>query len=132
EYRTAWPDVPLYLFVVWAFFSVLLNNGLYSAVSRLLLLTATMLVPYVAGRLYLRSAQDLFVFLKALAPLVLVYAGVMAVEARMSPFLSEHLFGVWAPAQERVGLYRPVGLASGALELGHYMTLTAILFLGAG
>lgn len=132
QYRTAWPDVLLYLFVIWAFFSVLLNNGLYSAVSRLLQLAVAMLVPYIAGRLYLRTSEDLFVFVKAIAPLVIVYAVLMAVEARVAPFFSESLFGVWAPAFSRLGLYRPVMLASGALELGHYMTLTTVLLIGAG
>jgi len=131
QYRTAWPDLLLYLFVTWAFFSVLLNNGLYSAIARLMVLTAGMLVPYVAGRLYLQTSEDLRVFVTAIAPLVIVYAVLMAVEARLSPFLSERLFSVWAPAFERVGLFRPVMLASGALELGHYMTLTAVVLFGA-
>lgn len=131
-YRTAWPEWFLFLFVAWAFFSVLLNNGIYPALARLMLLTATMLVPYIAGRLYLRTSEDLFAFVKAILPLVIVYAVVMAIEARTAPFVSDTLFGISAPAQERVGLYRPVVLASGALELGHYMAMTTALLLGAG
>ncbi|MEZ5963969.1 MAG: hypothetical protein R3F56_09015 [Planctomycetota bacterium] len=131
QYRSAWPDLLLYGFVTWAFFSVLLNNGAYSALSRLMQLSVSMLIPYVAGRLYLQTSDDLFAFVKAIAPLVLVYVLGMLIESRLSPFLSERVFGVWAPAFARLGFYRPVMLASGALELGHYMTLTTVLLLGA-
>ncbi|HLU39699.1 MAG TPA: hypothetical protein VK081_09950 [Planctomycetota bacterium] len=131
RYRAAWPDAFLYLLVVWAFFSVLLNNGPYQALSRLLLLIATLIVPYVAGRLYLCTSEDLHAFVKAVVPLVVLYAVGMALEARLQPFFSEVLFGVWAPAHERLGLFRPVMLASGSLELGHYMVLAVIVLAGA-
>ncbi len=131
EYRGAWPDTFLYLFVIWAFFSVLLNNGPYAAVSRLLFLGVSLVVPYVAGRLYLRTSEDLLLFVKAIVPIVLVHLVLMFAEARLSTFVNSTLFNVWQPSHWRLGFCRPVVLASGSLELGHYMVLLTILFAGA-
>jgi hypothetical protein len=130
-YRGAWPDLFLYLFVIWAFFSVLLNNGPYAALSRLLLLMVNMVVPYLAGRLYLRTSEDLFVFVKALLPIVLVHGLFMVLETRLSPFVNNVLFNVWQPAHWRMGFCRPAVLSHGSLELGHYMVLLTVLLLGA-
>lgn len=129
-YRSAWPDLFLYLFVAWATMSVLINQGAYPALSRLVLLSATLVVPYVAGRLYLSTTDDLTILVRAVAPIVVVYLGIMAVEARTGPILGPMLFGVWQDAYSRAGIYRPVGLAYGSLELGHYMVLVAIVFAG--
>lgn len=131
DYRSAWPDVFLYLFVTWAFLSVLLNNGPYAACSRLLLLAVTLVVPFVAGRLYLRSSEDLMVFAKALAPIIVIHLLVMIAESRLTPFVSKAVFGVWQPAHWRFGFCRPVVLSHGSLELGHYMVLATIVFAGA-
>lgn len=132
QYRTAWPDLFVFMFVIWAALSVLLNNGPYAAVARVLLLGTTMIVPYVAGRLYLRTSEDLFQLVKAITPLLLVYLLLMVIEARLSPILASKLFGTWAMSDYRLGVYRPVVLASGSLELGHYMVLVTILIAGAG
>ncbi len=130
RFRSAWPDLFLYMFVAWGFFSVLLNQGAYAAVSRLLLLSATMLIPYIAGRLYLSTADDLLVLVRAVAPILLVYLLLMGFEARVGPVIGPALFGVWNDPYERAGIFRPVGLASGSLELGHYMVLAAVVLAG--
>lgn len=130
-YRTAWPDAFLFAFVAWAVFCVFLLQGTWPAMSRFLVLLVTLVVPYVAGRLYLSSNEDLQVFVRAIIPLFIVYFVLIVVETRLGAVVRPAVYGIWTITDSRMGLYRPTVLASDTLELGNHMGLAAILFLGA-
>ncbi len=129
-YRTAWPDAFLYAFVAWGVFCVFLLQGTWPALARFMVMLVSLVVPYVAGRLYLHSHDDLQAFIKATIPLFILYLGLILIETRMGPVFRPSLYGVWTVTDMRGGLYRPTVFASDTLELGHHMGLAAILFLG--
>jgi hypothetical protein len=124
-----WPDVFLLGFLTWAFYSVLLNQGIYPALARLLELTTTLAAPWLIGRLFLSTEEDVRLFIKALCPVLAVYPLLMLPEMLAGPFIAEALFGSWTSETERFGLFRPVVLSQGCLELGHTWALAAVILL---
>lgn len=130
-YRTAWPDAFLFAFVAWGVFCVLLLQGTWAAMSRLMVMMVSLVVPYVAGRLFLSSNEDLRVFVRATIPLFLVYFLLILAESRLGAVFRPAVYGIWTVTDSRMGLFRPTVFASDTLELGNHMGLAAILFLGA-
>lgn len=129
RFRFVWPDAFLLLFVAWSVLCTALNQGEYAARAMGLKNTLHLVVPYMAGRLYLQQTRDLVALGRVLVPFVLVYFGMMAFEARMYPRFQYWLYGEAVDGLYRYGLYRPIVFAQNALELGHLMALFGVVLL---
>ncbi len=85
-----------------------------------------MLLPFVVGRMYLRTSKDLRTFFVLLAGAGLVYAPLCLWEIRMSPQLHSQIYG-FAPhsfsQQVRADGYRPM------VFLGHGLVVAFFMFL---
>ena len=129
RFRLVLPDVFLLSYVAWTAICTTVNQGPYAGGAMGFRQAITLMVPYFAGRLYLQDKEDIIALAKVLMPIVLVYIGLMAFEARMYPHFQEWVYGREVMGLGRLGLFRPVVFAGNALELGHLMTLIAIVLI---
>ena len=129
RFRFVWPDLLLLLYLTWTVVCTAMNQGSYAAQAMGLKNTLHLLVPYMAGRLYLQTTGDLLALMRVLVPFVLVYFALMLFEARMYPRFQLWLYGEDVAGLARYGLFRPIVFTQNALELGHFMALFAVLMI---
>ncbi|HEX2676951.1 MAG TPA: hypothetical protein VHM19_09935 [Polyangiales bacterium] len=98
-------------------------------------LTQFMIVglPFLLGRIFLRTAADVLTYFKALATAGIVYSIPILWEIRMSPQLHNRIYGFYARldwAQNiRAGGYRPTVFMGHGLVVGFFVMLTLIAML---
>jgi hypothetical protein len=131
RFRFVLPDLFLLSYVGWAMFCTLAHQGPYACFAMGLKQLLTMVVPYFAGRLYLQERDDYIALVRAVAPVTLVYLGLMVFEARMYPRFQHWLYDQDVVGLGRFGLYRPVVFAENSLELGYLLALFGALMLAA-
>lgn len=135
EFRLRWVDFPM---LIWCLcpMATSLSNGLgaYDGASGIFIQTVSWGLPYFFGRIYLNSpegqrALGIAIFVGGLA-----YILPCVFEMRFSPLLGKWLYGTHNIEGMRLGGYRPRVLLGKGLELGMWMTVSALsgIWLWAG
>ncbi len=127
QLRPGWIDLPM---VVWCLlpYATFPSNGLtlYSAMSDSLEQTVFWGAPYLIGRLYFQTLEDLGYFARAIVIGGLAYIPPCLIEIRLSPQLSRMLYGYANWQGTRLGGYRPSVFFATGLELGLWMTAASM------
>ena len=122
-----WYDLPM---LAWCFCGIpsALSNDLtlYDGLSDALVQTVIWGMPYLIGRLYLSTLEDLRYFTVAMAIGGLCYVIPCAWEARMSPQLLGQIYGLGGWSGMRLGGYRPQVFFATGLECGMWMTAASL------
>ncbi len=124
-----WFDLPM---LGWCFCGIpsALSNGpemgLYDGLSDALSQIVIWGLPYLIGRLYLNTLEDLRHFTVAMAVGGLSYVLPCLWEVRMSPQLLGQIYGIGGWSGMRLGGYRPQVFFSTGLECGMWMTAASL------
>ncbi len=131
RFRPHWADLMLLVFCGSGTAASLTNGlGLHDGVSRFGYLFLLYGMPYVAGRLFLRSREDLYAAARLIVTAAAAYALLAIWEWRMSPQLHATLYGSFPHSwgqHVRWGFYRPILFFPHALALGVFFAWTALL-----
>jgi hypothetical protein len=103
---------------------ILPGVGLYDGISALLSQTILFL-PFLIGRRFLQTAEDIETILHALVLAGLLYSLPMLFEVRMSPQLSNWIYGYFPSSfatETRYGGYRPVVFMNNGLIAAFFMS----------
>lgn len=130
SFRPIWIDIPILFYVLCPIPSSLTNDlGIYDGLSSALTQFLMAGVPYLMGRVYLRTLDDAKAFTLAVFIGGLCYIPPCLFELKMSPQIARYVYGLggFTPDMLRFGGYRPVVLLTSGLELGMWMTAASFL-----
>ncbi|MEO1237801.1 MAG: O-antigen ligase domain-containing protein [Planctomycetota bacterium] len=132
KFKPRWIDIPIVVWCVCPLFTSISNglgpyDGATSVVGRVLLDG----LPYLIGRLYFRSPEEVKDFAYGVVVGGLFYVPLCLYEVRMSPHLHQMLYGFqpfqdWSQAK-RWGGFRPTVFLRHGLAVGVWMTATAAM-----
>jgi hypothetical protein len=129
-FRPRWVDLPMATFCLFCPIVSSLTNGLgfYDGCASALGYVVTWGVPYLIGRVYFTHLEHLRELAVGIVVGGLVYAPLCAWEMRMSPQLHRMVYGYMQTGwgEMAYGGYRPQVFMTCALEVGLWMTATAI------
>ena len=127
-FRPRWFDLPMVLFCFSASASSISNGlGLYDAASELLKHIFIWGLPYLFGRLYFGTAEDLRGLVVGVAIGGLSYVLPCLYESRMSPSLLQNIYGyAHSMLESRWGGWRPNVFFWTGLECGMWMTAASL------
>lgn len=129
--RFHWLDIPVAVYCLSPFFTSLANNlGAYDGVSAVSEQVIRWGIPYALGRAYFSDARGVRELAIALFVGGLIYVPLCLYEIRMSPQFHNMLYGFHPFSfvdTYRLGGYRPAVFLSNGLELGMWMTITAVI-----
>lgn len=126
-------DIPMLIWILAPFPSSVVNGlGAYDGLSAIYFNIFTFGVPYLLGRVYIRTPNDVKV-----VAIWFVYAGLIAVpmalwESRMSPHLNKSIYGYEVAKfhmAKRLGGYRPMLFMRHGLEVGLWMATSSAVAL---
>jgi tetratricopeptide (TPR) repeat protein len=126
-FRPRWYDLPMLGFCFCGVASSLQNGlGLYDGLSDSLTVILTWGLPYLLGRIYFGTPEDLRYFTVAVVVGGLCYVLPCFYEVRMSPQLLKTFYGFSAWGSLRLGGYRPQVFFWTGLECGLWMTAATL------
>ena len=126
-FRPRWFDLPMFLWCFTGIASSLYNGlGPYDGLSDALGQTLTWGLPYLFGRIYFGTPEDLGYFAVGMAIGGLCYVLPCVWESRMSPNLLRQVYGAAAWGGTRLGGYRPHVFFWTGLECGMWMTAASL------
>ncbi|MCO6045363.1 O-antigen ligase family protein [Aeoliella sp. ICT_H6.2] len=128
--RFRWIDAPVILICIAPMLSSLTNDlGLYDGVSGVVSKVISVGMPYLLGRGYFRSVDDLSALAVAIVVGGLLYLPLCLYEMRMSPHLHVDIYG-YRPGNRRnlvrFGGWRPVVFMKDGLQLSMWMVTSAL------
>ncbi|MEM8737019.1 MAG: O-antigen ligase domain-containing protein [Planctomycetota bacterium] len=132
KFKPLWIDLPILVWCVCPFFTSISNDlGAYDGASAVVGRMIKDGLPYLIGRLYFRTLEDVKDFALGIVLGGIVYVPFCLYEIRMSPHLHEMLYGFrpfsdWAQAK-RWGGFRPTVFMKHGLAVGVWMTTTAAM-----
>ncbi|WP_425398143.1 O-antigen ligase family protein [Aeoliella sp.] len=125
-----WYDVPVVVYCLAPLPSSLTNGlGLYDGVSGVVGHAIGTGMPYLVGRLYFRTAEDLRELAWAIFVAGVVYIPFCLFEMRMSPYLHYKVYGFHPGTHTnlwRFGGYRPVVFMRDGLQLSVWMMVASL------
>lgn len=130
-YRFEWFDIPILIYGLAGPFITSLTNDLgpYDGASNALTAFTYYLIPYVAGRLYFRTGDDLMYLAKGIVWATVLYSPLVLYEVRMSPQIHRMVYG-WHQHDFsqvfRFGGFRPMVFLEHGLMLSMWMGMGAI------
>ncbi|MFO0887947.1 MAG: hypothetical protein U0790_02250 [Isosphaeraceae bacterium] len=101
--------------------------GVYDGLSSCLTSAVRWGFPYLIGRLYLGTLEELRKFAIAMVVGGVVYVIPTVFEIRMSPLLRVYVYGITSAWGTRFGGWRPLVFLSTALEHGMWMTIVSVI-----
>ena len=126
-FRPRWFDLPMFLWCFCGIASSLQNGlGIYDGLSDSLNQSLYWGLPYLLGRLYFGTPEDLRYFAVGMAIGGLCYVPPCIWESRMSPNLLKDVYGAASWAGTRLGGYRPHVFFWTGLECGMWMTAASL------
>jgi tetratricopeptide (TPR) repeat protein len=128
RFRLRWFDLPAFIYCFSGIVSSLQNGlGFYDGLSDALNQWLTWGLPYLIGRLYFGTLEDLRYFATAMVIGGLAYVLPCLFEIRMSPQIMNYIYGSFGGYQGiRLGGYRPYVFFRTGLELGLWMTAASM------
>lgn len=126
-FRPRWVDVPMLFYSFTAIPSSLANGlTLYDGLSDSVSQVTIWLLPYLLGRIYFTTLDDMRYLAVAMVVGGLCYTIPCVWEARMSPLLLANFYGMSSWQGMRLGGYRPHVFFQTGLECGLWMTATTL------
>ena len=132
NFKPLWIDLPMLVYCAVPFFTSLQNElGAYDGLTSCLARIVQHGLPYLIGRLYIRTPEDAKEFAFGVVAGALIYVPLCLYEARMSPQLHNIVYGItpytdWAMAW-RWGGWRPTVFLSHGLAVGVWMAAGATM-----
>jgi len=127
KFRPRWFDVPMLLWCLTGILTSIQNGlGLYDGLSNSLNQTLTWGLPYLFGRIYFGTPEDLRYFVVGMTIGGLIYVPPCIWEMRMSPMILANTYGALKWGGTRLGGYRPRVFFPDGLELGMWMTAASL------
>ena len=127
SFRPRWFDLPMAVWCFTGMFASLSNGlGLYDGLSDALGQIIVWGLPYLLGRLYFGTLDDLRYFIVAMVVGGLFYVPLCLFEIRMSPRLLGDVYGISHWQGIRLGGYRPHVFFWTGLECGMWMTAASL------
>lgn len=134
-FRPTWADIPMLVWCVCPFASSYTNGlGIYDGVSGVFQTTITWGLPYLLGRVYLRSLEAFRELAVMLFVAGLIYAPLCVFEMRMSPCLNRMVYGFGfgrggGEYANELGAWgsRPRVFMQTGLALGTFMTAASLM-----
>jgi tetratricopeptide (TPR) repeat protein len=127
SFRPRWFDLPMFMWCLCGIGSSLANGlGLYDGLSDALAYTLLWGLPYLVGRIYFGTPEDLRYFSVAMVIGGLIYVPPCVLEMRISPQLLRILYGHSPFLAQRLGGYRPQVFFFTGLECGLWMAAAAL------
>jgi tetratricopeptide (TPR) repeat protein len=127
SFRPRWFDMPMLMWCLCGICSSLENGlGLYDGLSDALNFTLLWGLPYLVGRIYFGTPEDLRYFAVAMVIGGLIYVPPCVLEMRISPQLLRIFYGNSPFLAVRLGGYRPQVFFFTGLECGLWMVAAAL------
>jgi tetratricopeptide (TPR) repeat protein len=127
HFRPRWFDMPMLGWCLCGMLSSLSNDlGIYDGLSSILTQVVLWGLPYLLGRLYFVTLDDLRVFVVGMVIGGLSFIPLCLGEIGMSPQLLKTLYGYSVDMGMRDGFYRPQVFFLTVLELGMWMTAASL------
>lgn len=132
NFKFHWIDIPIIVWCIAPFMASVTNDlGMYDGMSNLVRRGVEYAMPYLIGRLYFQTPEDMKEFAVAMVIGGLIYVPLCLYEARMSPNLHENIYGFrpffdWQQAK-RWGGFRPTVFMKHGLAVAGWMSTTAVL-----
>jgi hypothetical protein len=124
-------DLPMAVWCACPLFSSISNGlGVYDGVSEIIYRTIMWGVPYLVGRIYFRTEEDLRELVLAIVIGGLVYVPLCLLEIRLSPQLHDWIYGYHQRPfrmNVRYDSYRPIVFMHSALMVGMWMASSTVL-----
>lgn len=124
-------DIPVVVFCLISFVSAHSNQlGAYDGVSKVLFNVFFLGIPYMAGRVYFGTIESLSVLCRAIMIAGLIYVPFCLFEVRMSPQLSNIIYGFFPHSflqHFRYGGYRPIVFMSHGLMVALWMAVASTI-----
>jgi tetratricopeptide (TPR) repeat protein len=127
EFRPRWFDLPALLWCFSPMVSSLSNGlGMYDGMSSMVSALTHWTIPYLIGRLYFADLEGVRELTVGIVIAGLLCALPCLYEIKMSPLLMPQVYGMGGWEGLRLGGYRPRLFFATGLELGMWMTATAL------
>lgn len=131
RFRLSLFDLPVIIWICTPFFSSVTNGlGAYDGLSSVYSQFFVYGVPYFVGRVYIRTPNDIRDIAKWFVIAGLIASPFVLWESRMSPQLNMDLYGYRVSgfqAAKRLGGYRPMLFMRHGLEVGLWMSTSAVV-----
>ncbi len=130
-FRPRWFDLPVFIYAVVAPLSSSIDNGLglYDGFSEVYRDTAMWLIPYLMGRIYFQTPDDLRALTLAVFTGALIYVPLCLIEMKLAPILHSTVYGFTQHSMVqslRYGGWRPMVFMQHGLMLAAWMALGVI------